>query len=144
MKIRMMIASMLLMALIYACGTGSAGVQEQQIENEMMAEHDRIMPKMGELNDLYKDMRQYLFLDTTMTMDTRERLSMVTVNLKESEEEMMNWMNGISDLAQKKTTMKSEELIKYLTEQKNEIKRIGDFTDKSITEAKTALAQRKK
>ncbi|WP_148270252.1 hypothetical protein [Haliscomenobacter hydrossis] len=144
MKIRMMIASMLLMALIYACGTGSAGGQEQQIENEMMAAHDRIMPKMGELNDLYKEMRQYLFLDTTMTMETRERLSMVTVNLKESEEEMMNWMNGISDLAQKKTTMKSEELIKYLTEQKNEINRIGDFTDKSITEAKTALAQRKK
>ena len=102
------------------------------------------MPKMGELDGLYKDMRQYLYLDTTMTMETRERLSMVTVNLKEAEEEMMNWMNGISDLAQKKTAMKSEELIKYLTEQKDEIKRIGDFTDKSISEAKTALAQRKK
>ena len=144
MKIRLMIASMLLMALAFACGgTGAAGAGEK-IEKEMMAEHDRIMPKMGELNELSKAMSQYLFLDTTMTMETREDLSMVTVNLKEAEEAMMNWMNGISDLELKKVSMKPEELEKYLTTQKDEILRVGEFTDDSIDKAKKALANRKK
>lgn len=143
MKIRLMIASMLLMALAFACGgTGAAGAGET-IEKEMMAEHDRIMPKMGELNELYKEMRQYLFQDTTMTMETRENLSMVTVNLKEAEESMMNWMNGISDLELNKVSMKPEELEKYLTTQKDEILRIGKFTDETIEKAKKALANRK-
>ena len=143
MKIRLMIASMLLMALAFACGgTGSANAGEK-IEKEMMAEHDRIMPKMGELNELYKEMRQYLFQDTTMTMETRENLSMVTVNLKEAEESMMNWMNGISDLELNKVSMKPEELEKYLTTQKEEIIRIGQFTDETIDKAKKALAKRK-
>lgn len=143
MKIRMMIAAMLLMALAFACGgTGAAGSSEK-LEKEMMAEHDRIMPKMGELNELYKEMRQYLYLDTTMTMQTRENLSMVTVNLKEAEEEMMNWMNGISDLELNKVSMKPEELEKYLTTQNEEISRIGELTDASIKAAKDALAKRK-
>lgn len=139
----MMIAAMLLMALAFACGgTGAAGSSEK-LEKEMMAEHDRIMPKMGELNELYKEMRQYLYLDTTMTMQTRENLSMVTVNLKEAEEEMMNWMNGISDLELNKVSMKPEELEKYLTTQNEEISRIGELTDASIKAAKEALAKRK-
>jgi hypothetical protein len=89
-------------------------------------------------------MRQYLFQDTTMTMETRENLSMVTVNLKEAEESMMNWMNGISDLELNKVSMKPEELEKYLTTQKDEIIRIGQFTDETIDKAKKALANRPK
>lgn len=143
MKIRMMIAAMLLMALAFACGGTGATSSSEKVEKEMMAEHDRIMPKMGELNDLYKEMRQYLYLDTTMTMQTRENLSMVTVNLKEAEEEMMNWMNGISDLELNKVSMKPEELEKYLTTQNEEINRIGGLTDASIKAAKDALAKRK-
>lgn len=143
MKIRMMIAAMLLMALAFACGgTGAVGSSEK-IEKEMMAEHDRIMPKMGELNKLYGEMRQYLFLDTTMTMQTREKLSMVTANLKEAEEGMMNWMNGISELELNKVSMKPEELEKYLIAQKEEIIRVGQLTDQTIEEAKEALANRK-
>jgi hypothetical protein len=69
---------------------------------------------------------------------------MVTVNLKEAEEEMLNWMNGISDLELKKASMKEPEIEAYVTKQKNEILRIGEFTDKSIKEAQEALAARKK
>lgn len=143
MKIRMMIAAMLLMALAFACGGTGAASSSEKIEKEMMAEHDRIMPKMGELNKLYGEMRQYLFLDSTMTMQTRERLSMVTANLKEAEEGMTNWMNGISELELNKVSMKPEELEKYLTVQKEEIIRVGQLTDQTIDEAKKALANRK-
>jgi hypothetical protein len=144
MKIRLILASLLLAALVYSCVGGIGKSATEKIESEMMAEHDRIMPKMGELNQLYTEMRQYLFLDTTMTMETRENLSMVTVNLKEAEEEMLNWMNGISDLELKKASMKEPEIEAYVTKQKNEILRIGEFTDKSIKEAQEALAARKK
>lgn len=144
MKIRMLIAAMLLMALAFACGGSGTSSASDKIEKEMMAEHDRIMPKMGELNSLNKEMMQYLYLDTVMTMETRERLSMVAVTLKQAEEGMMNWMNGISDLELKRTSMSPEELEKYLAEQKAEIARIGEMTDKSIKEAKEALANRKK
>lgn len=135
---------MLLIALAFACGGTGSGSPEQQLETAMMAEHDKVMPKMGEANNLYKEMRQYLFLDTTMTMETRERLSMVTANLGEASEGMMNWMNGISDLEMKKNTMKPEELTQYLTQQKESITKIGELMDKSIAEAKTALTERKK
>lgn len=143
MKIRMIIVAMLLMALAFSCGGNGATTSSEKIEKEMMAEHDRIMPKMQELNELYTEMRQYLFLDTTMTVETRDRLSMVTANLKEAEEGMMNWMNGISDLELNKVSMKPEDLEKYLSARKGEILQIGQLTDQTIEEAKKALANRK-
>jgi hypothetical protein len=144
MKVRILFLLVALATIQFACQDNSATGKEKALQDEMMEIHDEIMPKMGEATQLHKSLMDTLYNNTTMTMETRENMSMTAATLEQTITGMTNWMNGISDLELRKKGMKHEEIMTLLTTEKSNIAEIGRIMDQMMEKAKGHLELLKK
>jgi hypothetical protein len=144
MKVKTIFLLFALACLQFACKDNSAVGQEKALEDEMMDIHDEVMPKMGEATQLHKAMMDTLYNNTTMTIETREKMSQTAATLDQCINGMTNWMNGISDLELRKKGMKHEAIMQMLTQEKDNIAKIGEIMTTQMQDAKAHLDAMKK
>jgi len=108
---------------------------------KVMEVHDEIMPKMGDIMKLKKQLKEKLAeLDTATEIDRAkiEEIEQAIADLDNSHEEMMGWMRQFNRDFE---GMVNEEILKYLNDQKGRIEKVGQVTNAAIQNAKEQLAE---
>jgi hypothetical protein len=141
MKIYHLFMALVMLTAFAACTSNDPEQQELALQQDLMDEHDVVMPKMGEFNQTKQKLIQVLYFDTKLDSLTRDSLSMVAGNMGEVEESMMTWMNQLQNIkllkGQKK---KHEEIMEYLKKQKAKMEKIGTTLEDMEKIAKQAIA----
>lgn len=130
--------------LMAACGPGKAEREQKQQEDlakEVIGIHDEVMPRMGELVKLRKQLKEKI---NEWTADSAGHASQIAnfshrvADLDSADKAMMDWMHeynggqGIYD---------HEEIMAYLNEEKVKITAVKDFMNASMESAKKSLAE---
>lgn len=108
---------------------------------KVMAVHDEIMPKMGDIMKLKKQLKEKVAeLNASTEVDSVKisSLEMAIADLDNSHEEMMGWMRQFN---RDYEGMVNEEILKYLNDQKARIEKVGEVTAAAIQNAQEQLAE---
>jgi CHASE3 domain sensor protein len=109
--------------------------------NKVMEVHDEIMPKMGDIMKLKKQLKEKLAeLDTATDIDRAkiDEIEQAIADLDNSHEEMMGWMRQFDRDFE---GMVNEEILKYLNDQKGRIEKVGQVTNAALQNAQEQLAE---
>lgn len=113
--------------LFVSCGTSKKEGNEnvisiQDLKAEVMAVHDEVMPKMGDIRRLRKDLM--LQADSLMEMDSvlATNLNAMADELDAANEGMMQWMRDYEP----EFEGTEEEIRAYLEEQKNAVQKVKE------------------
>lgn len=133
----------------WACGSGEGAVKEA--ENDVFALHDEVMPRMDDIMKLRKQLKQRIAaLDsvkatgsataTLRTNEEKEQVMLLSRNLNNADSLMMGWMSGYNGDTLAK--LSSDEALKYLTEQKDQLIDVKTKVNSSIEQTKQFLAKK--
>ena len=130
--------------LLASCGEAPKPSKEKihydESIDEILAVHDEVMPKMGELSSLIE--KTEAKIDTT---DTGKKFKVVNEELKGAHDFMMTWMRDFGEKfpnALNDTTYTSKEYEKrepLLEEEKEEVREMKDRVTESMKNAKDLL-----
>lgn len=137
---RQIIFLFLSIALVFtACNTEQS--TQEKLWDEMMVVHDEVMPKMGDLNRLSRDIRSQL--DTVPPIDTLQKLQQLDllIRLGKAEEGMMVWMSELKILDDLRATKSHKEIIRYLEAEKQRIGAVRDSMLMGIEAGEKALGK---
>lgn len=137
MKNTLLIFSLILVT--FACGTADQKKVES-LENEVMAIHDEVMPKMGEIMNLKDELASNLKkIDSTSAdyASVKQVTDSLSYLLTASDNSMMDWMDEYNADTLKSITPAESE--KYLLDQKSKIAQIKENTVKNIDAVKKYL-----
>jgi hypothetical protein len=110
--------------------------ETEQLHSEIMAIHDEVMPKTGELSYLSIAFNKKLETDSSISLTIKNELIRQVNDLEAAEEEMMVWMNQYTPPASNKSTKSKEEWMTYLKEQKVIIGNVKVHTMESLKKAR--------
>jgi methylphosphotriester-DNA--protein-cysteine methyltransferase len=142
---------LLVSSVFVACG--SAGGDESSTEStqkneqaalykEVIDIHDEVMPRMRDINQLLKDIDTRVSefeADSLLTPDQlaeKQNLESTKSLLEDANEGMMSWMR---DFQQIEEDQEHEEVIKYLSDEKQKIQAIKEDILSAIEEAESSL-----
>jgi len=109
----------------------------EKIRKEVFAIHDEIMPEMGSLMGLKREIKNKVHLLDSLGIDTDvDKLSAITQELDEADEAMMQWMRDFKDPTEETSEV---EALKYLEQELKNIKKVRDKFDSSKEKAKKEL-----
>lgn len=133
-----------LVFLILACcitffsckeGKKEEGVTQMQ---EVMAIHDEVMPKMGEIGRLVGQLKP---IADSLGMDSPE--GKVMRNLQDANKAMMDWMQGIGQRFDADEIMKGKALTEekqlWLNEEEEKVKAVKEKINSSLADAEALL-----
>lgn len=135
------LAVMLLASLLFvACESSTETNDEfdqQALQDEIMAAHDEVMPKMGELNKLKNElMEEAKALTEEGQEEAAERLTALATELEDASKSMMDWMRQYKPQFDGKT---KEEIQSYLNDQKEKVEVVRNKINGGIETAKTEI-----
>jgi hypothetical protein len=132
----------------WACNSGDS---VKEAENEVFALHDEVMPKMGDMMKLRKELNQRIAsLDslkatgsataTLRTDEEKEQAILLSRNLNNADSLMMDWMNHYN--GDTLTKLSPDEALRYLADQKDQITDVKTKVNTSIEQAKQFLGKK--
>lgn len=145
MRIFYTLAAVAILLTALACTTNNTNntdkaKEQEELYNQVMSVHDEVMPKMGELNAMARDLKGL----TELPDSTKINVSAVVTNLDNAHEGMMAWMGGFQTLDKIKMEGKShEEILAYLNEELVKVEAVKTNMLSSMTEGKSLLEQLK-
>lgn len=126
-----------LLLLIVAFSCQSAGENEIKIlKDEVMAVHDEVMPKMGELRRTRKSLM--LQADSLLQIDSLRsaELSTLAAEIESANEGMMQWMRAFEPDFEGT----DEEIKTYFEAQKESIQQVKEAMENSLLNGKKAIS----
>lgn len=111
------IAIMSLILLLLSCVAGGEKREIEKVETEVIALHDEVMPLMGTLFKIRKQLQKRTEADPSNV-----QLVEATLNIKLAEEEMMDWMRSYDPSFE---GIDDTETLDYLAKQKIAIEAVG-------------------
>lgn len=112
-----------------------------QLQAEVMAIHDDVMPKTGQINQLSRQLRAYLEQHSELNEATRSTINETVTALEQAEEAMMDWMASYGGLTRQMEQMKTEEIVKTLETEKQNISEVREQMLSSIAAGEQLLAE---
>ena len=133
----------------WSCHSGEDTVKET--ENEVFAIHDEVMPKVDDIMKLKKQLKQRINLLDSLktggsaaaalrTDEEREQVSRLSRNLTVADSLMTDWMSGYNGDTLAK--LSSDEALRYLTAQKDQITDVKTKVNTSIEQARQFLGKK--
>lgn len=119
---------LLICSLLMSCKNDNKELHKK-LNDEVMAVHDEIMPKMAEINRLKRQLNAYKATVSDDNVALKDSLINTILLLSESEDLMNDWMKNFKFPDE---SMKHEDVVTYLTNQKDSIKQVGDIMYKSM------------
>jgi hypothetical protein len=135
--------TLFIIALLLSCNTQNQGNNFDKAENEVMAIHDEIMPKMGEIMELKSNLKEKLkAIDSTSKEFgiLKPKIDSLNWLLDQAENGMMDWMSQYD--ADSLKALSKEEGIKYLTSQKMKIDSVKQMTLQNLEKVKQYLGKK--
>lgn len=108
---------------------------ESELWDKVMGMHDVVMPKMGELNRLARQLKAV----ETIPADLEKQVQSSLSNLDQAGEGMMAWMAGFKQLENLRNNMSHKEIMSYLGAEQTKIEGVKQSMESSITAAKELL-----
>lgn len=131
-KVEILIAIAFL-SIITACNQKN---RVEKLKAEVMAIHDEVMPEMGTLMNLQKELKDKISdLDTT-DKSMADSLRRLVKQLEEADEAMMQWMRNYKDPSPE---MSEEKALEYLESKKESITEVKNKINASKAAAQAAL-----
>jgi len=126
--------TLILLTFLLACG--SAKQEEQQaLKDEVMAIHDEVMPKMGELRRARKDLMLQADSLAETNPDRAALLHAAAEEIAAASEGMMQWMRAYEP----EFEGTDEEIMQYLEDQKVAVQKVKDDMMGSLEKGLEAL-----
>ena len=134
-------------ALFAACGDNSASsdaqletMEAERVAQEaayegMVAAHDRIMPRMGEITAAQRAIKEQLDMDG-LTDDRKDLLEAAYEQLEDANDGMMEWMQDMKPLQELRGSMDNDAITRHIRDESAEIGKVE-------TEMTTAIAMAK-
>ena len=129
----------LLLATLMACSSGDKA-EIEKMEADVMAIHDEIMPKMGEIMELKAKLAEKLSKSDSTKAEYLAQKKMsdsLTNMLTDADNSMMDWMEGYDSDSLK--TLNKDGAKTYLSNQKSKIEAVKKLTQANIEAAKAYL-----
>jgi len=139
----------LLLFLLAACGksgqhTGHDEVvtdstdTNRALYDQVMDLHDEVMPKMGNIQSIKRDIEDQIKNTPGMTAEQKAEFQRMISKLDSADRLMMDWMHQFSP----PDSLDEESQRAYLETQMEKIKKVRDLTEEAIREA-SAVSLRK-
>lgn len=129
----------ILTTLIIGCNNGE-NQKLEVLQDEVMAIHDVVMPKMGEIMSLKEQLNTSLAANDSTKANygaVKVASDSLTNLLTEADNKMMDWMDEYN--ADTLKAISVEDGIKYLMDEKSKITAVKELTDKNIEAVKQYL-----
>ena len=128
------------LALLFsACG--GSGSSPSELETQVMAIHDEVMPKMGEINQQSQRLSAELAkLQASEDPDPARvnQLEATISDLKDADQKMRTWMrNYAKDYVKEKEHMTEEEQLALLQVEMDRVQDVKDAINGSLAQAKS-------
>lgn len=126
---------------LLSCGPDKKTEDREALYKSMMEVHDEVMPEMGTISNLQKQIKEKLegLDDNAETYEVEKtELEALHQDLKKAHDGMMMWMRQLkrgNDLEQ----MPHDEVIAYLKDEYDKISEVKDMMLQSIENAKNYL-----
>lgn len=101
-----------------------------------MDTHDEVMPRMGEIERLKREIRNKIAQTPDMVVERKAKLEQIISNLDSASFAMMDWMHKFNPLPD---SARSEDSKAYLESEMESIKKVKEQMLESIAKAKEAL-----
>ncbi|WP_370089923.1 hypothetical protein [Ekhidna sp.] len=127
---------LLITTLFFIVSCGPSQEEElQQLKDEVMTIHDEVMPKMGELRRIRKDL--LLQADSLIVVDSARAALLTTIatQIGDANEGMMQWMRDFEP----EFEGTDDEIRQYLEDQKIAIQQVKEDMNKSLAKGKEVL-----
>lgn len=122
-----------LLSIITACNQKN---QVEKLKAEVMAIHDEVMPEMGTLMNLQKELKDRISHLHTTDKSMADSLNRLVSQLEEADETMMQWMRNYKDPSPE---MGEEEALEYLKSKKESITEVKNKINTSKATAQAVL-----
>ena len=135
--------SLILIALFFitSCGDKKDNAKDELLK-KVMAVHDEIMPKLGDLMEYKKQLNakieELMQAGPEENEDQIAKLQKGVEDLENSHEGMMNWMH---EFDRKFDSEVQDEVIAYMNDQMTKIEKVGRMTNTAIANAKELLEE---
>jgi hypothetical protein len=132
------ITSIALLAFMMACNGSQNDLKK--MEDEVMAIHDEVMPKMGDIMSMKEALKKNIAAIDSNSVGyaaVKAQSDSLSYLLVKSDDQMMDWMNDYNP--DTLVTIKPEEGMKYLEEQKAILNQIKESTNKNLDAVKSFL-----
>ncbi len=110
-------------------------VQEAEFA-KVMAGHDEVMPKTGQISKLSRQMKKYMKDNPDLDTETKGNVAEMISNLMVAEEMMFAWMANIKQLKELRITKSHEEIMTYLSEENKTMENVKLATNEGLEEGK--------
>jgi hypothetical protein len=110
----------------------AAKESESKLNQDIMVVHDDIMPKMGEINRLKRQLGTYKDMVSEDDAEMKDSLINTILMLAKMEDNMNDWMGNYK---YPNPDISHDEMIKYLTGQRDSVKLLSDDIYMSIAVA---------
>ncbi|MCL6220635.1 hypothetical protein [Zunongwangia pacifica] len=134
-----LLLSLALLAVSCAEDTSAKKEQYEELFHQVLDVHDEVMPKMGDISELSKDLKA--IADTSATA---EKYLKAEQKLQDADKLMMDWMHSFSDefvknkaKVQKMNNEELQEQIKALQEELGDVKAMQQAVNASIENARS-------
>ena len=126
--------NLLFAALLLACGPSKQS-EIKEIKNQAIEIHDEVMPLMGDLRRVRKDLM--LMADSIVTSDSLKAsaLGELATDIADANEGMMQWMRSFEP----EFEGTDEEVIQYFKDQKASIEKVKEDMLESLESGQKAL-----
>ena len=133
---------LVIVALLFSCTEKKQGNSHEKLMEGVMAVHDAVMPKMGDIMKYKKQIGEKIQELKTAgeeaNQDAISKLQQVSDDLDASHKQMMDWMHEFNSDFE---GMTEEDIAKYLNDEKAKIEQVGQLTENTLKEALEILRQ---
>jgi len=129
--------------ILFSCGSGSRQTKEQIMEgkkwDEVMANHDVVMPMMSTTHKIRKSLKNYINTQDASDAALVNQAAQLVTDLDKADESMMDWMKNYQKLGELQGTKSHEEIMQYLEQEDKNIAKVKELFDTSIESGQAFL-----
>ena len=112
--------------------------ENKELYKRVMDTHDEVMPRMGEIERLKRELRDKISKSPDMIQERKEKLEQIISNLDSASRSMMDWMHKFNPLPDTADQAKAKS---YLEAEMVRIEKVKELMLQSIQEANEALKE---
>ena len=138
----------LILSLLFLSACGSSdneqnALSEKEAFDTMIALHDEVMPNMGPINKLSRQLKGVLPTIDSTDAALGEKVAQAIRDLEEANDGMMAWMNmnGGDKLVKLQAEKSHEEIMQYIKKEENSISNVKGLMLSSIEQAEDLIAE---
>lgn len=149
MKKIIFLSLLALWSLLSACGgnantegseASSTETAQAELQAEVMAIHDEVMPKMSDMNRIARSLRAYLEEHPDLPAEQLQPIESAITSLDEAGEGMMDWMATYGNLTRSFQEMEPAAIMQALEKEKEKIAGVRDAMLSSMEAGEQLLA----